>query len=134
MNKTNNDHNKWFGDELIFNERWNSGEYTETIRIGAININGISKQLNWLEWDIIVQTMSKLQIDMLGLTEPNINFKHKKTLLNIRDIAKKTDRSIQISTSCSNQLNSFEKMGGTMSILAGRWAGRKVGTNSNSKG
>jgi hypothetical protein len=107
--QTNDELKLWFGDELTFNDRWKSGEYTDTLRIGAININGISKQLNWLEWDIIVQTMSKLQIDMLGITEPNINFNHKKTLLQLRDIAKKTDRSIQISTSCSNQLNSLEK-------------------------
>ncbi len=57
--------------------------------IGAININGLSKQLNWLEWEIAIQTMSKLQIDMFGLTEPNVNFNNKRTLANLRDIAKK---------------------------------------------
>jgi hypothetical protein len=46
----------------------------------------------------------------------------------------KTDRNLQLSTSCSNQLNFMEKMGGTMSILAGQWAGRKIDTDNDSKG
>jgi hypothetical protein len=112
-----------------------TGEYTETMRIGAININGITKQLDWLEWDSTIKTMYNLQIDMLGVTEPNVNFNNKRTLLHIRDIAKKKEKNIQLATSCSNQLNSTEKkMRGTMSILAGRWAGRKTGTTSDSKG
>jgi hypothetical protein len=79
--------------------------------------------------------MSKLQVDMLGLTEPNVNFNNKRTLLNLRDIAKKTDKNIQLSTSCSNQLNFTEKkMEGTISILAGHWAGRKCGTRLDSQG
>jgi hypothetical protein len=131
----NSDTNKWFGDKLEFHPQWVTGEYTETFRVGALNINGISKQLDWLEWDIIIQTMSNLQIDMMGLTEPNINFKNKRTMLQLRDIAKKTDRNVQLSASCSNQLNFTEKkMGGTLSILSGRWAGRKVGTDNDPKG
>jgi exonuclease III len=126
---------QWFGDELKFNENWSSGEYNETFRVGSVNINGISKQLNWIEWEIIVQTMSTLQLDMLGLTEPNINFNNKRTLYHLKDLAKKTDKHLQISTSCSNQLNFTEKkMGGTMSILAGRWAGRKDSIGQDSKG
>jgi hypothetical protein len=79
--------------------------------------------------------MGYYQIDMLGLTEPNINFNNKWTLLHLRDIAKKADKNIQILTSCSNQLNFTEKkMGGTMSILAGQWAGHKLGTKNDSKG
>ncbi len=30
--------NKWFGDEMIFHDNWATGEYTETMRIGSINI------------------------------------------------------------------------------------------------
>ncbi len=132
---SNKKKNEWFGDEMIFHDNWATGEYTETMRIGSININGIAKQLDWLEWDSTIQTMYNLQIDTLGVTEPNVNFNNKRTLLQIRDIAKKTDKNIQLATSCSNQLNSTgKKMGGTMTILAGRWAGRKIGTTSDSKG
>jgi hypothetical protein len=130
-----NEQKNWFGDELDFHEKWISGEYNETFRVGAVNINGISKYVNWIEWDIIVKTMSHLQLDMFGLTEPNINFNNKKIELHLRDIAKATDRNIQLSTSCSNQLNHTDKkMGGTMSILAGRWAGRKTDVDSDKKG
>jgi hypothetical protein len=130
-----NEQKNWFGDELDFHEKWISGEYNETFRVGAVNINGISKYVNWIEWDIIVKTMSRLQLDMFGLTGPNINFDNKKIELRLRDIAKATDRNIQLSTSCSNQLNHTDKkMGGTMSILAGRWAGRKTDVDSDKKG
>jgi hypothetical protein len=110
---TNNDETKndWFGDKMLFHDHWPTGEYTETMRIAAININGIAKQLDWLEWGTTVKTMYTLQIDMLGVTEPNVNFNNKRTLLHIRDIAKKTDKNIQLATSCSNQLNSTEKNG-----------------------
>jgi hypothetical protein len=75
--------NKWFGDKLLFNAKWISGEYNKTFWVVSVNINGISKQLNWIEWEIIVQTMSTLQINILGLTEPNINFNNKCTLLHL---------------------------------------------------
>ncbi len=55
--------------------------------------------------------MYNLQIDMLGVTKPNVNFNNKRTLLHIRDIAKKMDTNIQLATLCSNQLNSTEKNG-----------------------
>jgi hypothetical protein len=73
--------------------------------VGAVNINGISKYVNWIEWDIIVKNMSHLQLDMFGITEPNINFNKKQIELHLREIAKTTDKNIQMSTSCSNQLN-----------------------------
>jgi hypothetical protein len=103
--------NDWFGDKMLFHDHWPTGEYTETMHIVAININGIAKQLDWLEWDTTVKTMYTLQIDMLGVTEPNVNFNNNRTLLQFRDIAKKTDKNIQLATSCSNQLNSTEKNG-----------------------
>jgi hypothetical protein len=50
-------------------------------------------------------------------------------------MAKSVDRGIQMSTSCSNQLNSsIKKMGGTMTIMTGRWAGRKKKVTSDAKG
>lgn len=107
----NDDHNKWYGDQLVFSDKWVSGEYNETFRVGAININGISKCLDWIESDILVQHMRNLQIDMFGVTEPNINFNNQRVTLQIREIAKKTDKNLQIATSCSNQLNSTEKNG-----------------------
>jgi hypothetical protein len=78
--------NDWFGDKMLFHDHWPTGEYTETIRIAAININGIAKHLDWLEWDTTIKTMYTLQIDMLGVTEPNVNFNNNRTLLQLLSI------------------------------------------------
>jgi hypothetical protein len=48
---------------------------------------------------------------------------------------KSHDHHMQLSTSCSNQLlHSEKKMGGTMMLLDGRWAGRKLLQSSDAKG
>jgi hypothetical protein len=79
--------------------------------------------------------MYSLQVDLLGITKPNINFRNKKVKSTIMDIGKSFEHNIQISTSCSNQLNNtIKKKGGTMTVLSGRWAGRKDNINSDSKG
>jgi exonuclease III len=105
------------------------------MRICGVNINGISKDLQWLDWELLLRDMYNLQIDILGVVEPNINFNNHSVMLQLKDIAKKQDRGLQLSTSCSNQLNSsIKKMGGTMTIMGGRWAGRKQLMSSDKKG
>jgi hypothetical protein len=79
--------------------------------------------------------MYSQQIDILGITEPNINFKNMYVKSKLYDIAKSFERNTQFSTSCSNQLHLVKKkQGGTMTILSGRWAGRKQGTKSDPLG
>jgi hypothetical protein len=111
---------EWFGDEMNFHNTWETGEYNKTIRICSINGNGISQDLDWIEWDMTLQIMHKLQIDILGITELNINLKNKHIVNKIYDTAKAFERNMQISLSCSNQLiKSKKKKGGTMTILSG---------------
>jgi hypothetical protein len=82
-----------------------------------------------------LQSMHTLQIDVLGITEPNINFKNKHIVNKIYDTAKAFERNMQISLSCLNQLiKSRKKKGGTMAILSGRWARRKKNHAADSKG
>jgi hypothetical protein len=111
---------EWYGDQLPYHNNWETGEYNETIRLCLININGISQDLNWIEWDTTLKSMYTLQVNILGITEPNINFKNKKVKSNIIQMGQSFERNIQISTSCSNQLNNtIKKKGGTMTILSG---------------
>ncbi len=100
---------EWFGDKLEMNDGWHTGEYTKSMRICSVNINGISREMKWLEWETLINDMYQLQIDALGVGEPNINFNNYSTMLQLKEIAKKKDRRIQISHSCSNQLNSTVK-------------------------
>ncbi len=90
---------------------WNTGEYTKTIGVGVVNINGLSYSMKWLEWELLLRDSYSLQIDVLGIVEPDVNFNNTATLYQLKEIAKKKDRSIQLSTSCSNQLNATRKKG-----------------------
>jgi hypothetical protein len=109
-----------YGDELTLTDTWTTGEKNDYFRIGTININGISKTLDWIEWEILLCHMNTLQIDALGVSEPNINFKKKTVMLRLYESMKSHDHHMQLSTSCSNQLlHSEKKMGGTMMLLDG---------------
>ncbi len=99
----------WIGDEMNYHDDWIIGDYTDTIRICTININGISQDLDWIEWDMTLRSMKKLQIDALGITEPNINFKNKHVTNKLYDTAKAFERNMQLYMSCSNQLNKSTK-------------------------
>ncbi len=100
---------EWYGDKLVKHNNWETGEHTDTIRVCLININGIAQDLNWIEWDTTLRSMYSLQVDILGITEPNINFKNRHVQSTIKDIGKAFERNIQISTSCSNQLKHVKK-------------------------
>jgi hypothetical protein len=79
--------------------------------------------------------MYSLQVDVLGITEPNINFKNRQVRSTLTDISRAFERNIQLSTSCLNQLNQVKKKkGGTMTVLSGRWACRKRNVDSDNKG
>jgi hypothetical protein len=67
---------EWVGDTMDFCDSWISGDYIKTFCVCSININGISQDLDWIEWDMMLHSMHALQIDALGVTEPNINFKN----------------------------------------------------------
>jgi hypothetical protein len=101
----------WYGDKMTFNEGWDSGLDMNTFRISTLNINGISKNLDWLEWEILLDKSKNLQIDCMGITEPNINFNNNKVMLSLYEKMKALDRHMQVTVSCSNQLNSMEKSG-----------------------
>jgi hypothetical protein len=126
---------KWYGDVLTSHNNWEMGNYSDTIRFCSININSISKDLNWIEWDTTLKSMYSFQVDILGITEPNINFKNRRVKSMILDMSKSFERNVQISTSCSNQLlNTTKKKGGTMTVVLGRWAGRKHAMGDDKKG
>ncbi len=104
--------NTWYGDELDTNDGWCSGTNINNFRVATININRISKSLDWLEWEILIETSKRLQIDSLGITEPNINFNNNRVMLELYEKMKASDQHMQLSVSCSNQLNSTEKKRG----------------------
>jgi hypothetical protein len=94
---------------MTCNNGWETGEYNDTIWTCTININGIAQDIEWIEWGMTLKSMYSQQINILGVTEPNINFKNTHVKSKLYDIAKSFKRNIQFSTSCLNQLCSVKK-------------------------
>ena len=107
----NDDDNKlnWFSHPIRLHDAWNEGKYNDSIRIGSINISGISDQNQWLDWEVVLATTHELQIDIMGLTEIGINFKNNTVNSSFIEATKKYDRHMYAQTSCSNQLLSTKK-------------------------
>jgi hypothetical protein len=123
---TDSQPNDWFGDTIKSRPGWDTGSKMTTLRVGCVNINGISQDLDFLEWEMIMRNLSLLQMDVFGFTEPDINFHNNSVLSKLYDATKAYDQSMQLAYSCSNQLNhTLRKKGGTLMTLAGRWAVRK---------
>jgi hypothetical protein len=62
--------NQWFGDKMVRHKGWETGEYSDKIRICTINVNGIAQDLDWIEWDTTLRSMYSQQIDILGVIIP----------------------------------------------------------------
>ncbi len=60
MNKFNKEGLNWFGDKLQLRDDWHTGEYSATMRICSININGISKEMKWLEWENLLKDIRRV--------------------------------------------------------------------------
>ncbi len=125
----------WWSHPINLHDGWDTGEYTDSFRLGSINIGGISQSNRWIDWEIIISTMNELQIDFLGLTELGVNFKNSRVLSSFTEATHHFDQHLKINTSCSNQLmSSTKKRGGTLSALSGRWTPRILSSTSDSKG
>ena len=131
----NNSKLQWFSHPIQLHDEWEDGAYNETIRIGSINISGISEYDKWLDWEIVLATTHELQIDIMGLTELGINFKNPTINSSFIETSKKYDKHRLIQSSCSNQLlHSKKKRGGTITMASGRWIPRKIKSGADSKG
>ena len=126
---------QYWKDELQYNEGWDTGEYKDTFRIMSINVSGISKNYNFVEWDMILRTMMEMQADAFGIQEPDINFRNQSIKAQFRETTRAFDQHLQMETSYSKQLNNLEKKkGGTITCVTGRWANRGIGGGQDDLG
>ena len=120
------DHLRWWGDELEFDEQWPTSTSNNTIRLFTINLNGISHYNDYLEWDLTLGFLHDMQVDVFGLTEPNLDFLQPQVRDAIMEHSKRYDKYTKYSFSTSKQ--SVEKtpfkMGGTITGVHGGWSGR----------
>ena len=63
---------KW-GDEIYTTDEWPAQSQRSTIRIMGLNVNGISKENELIEWDMLLDNMHQKQVDILCISEINLD-------------------------------------------------------------
>ena len=66
-------YNESFGDIMIQSKTWPETNKKGTMRIYGQNVNGVSSYEDYSEWQIILETLHKQQVDIACLTEVNLD-------------------------------------------------------------
>lgn len=91
-----------WGDTLKIQDNWPRENTDGRIRIISININRISPQSNYLEWEIILGNMADMQADIFVIQEAKLDFTSR-IRDDINEKAKQFDRHIKIIMNSSRQ-------------------------------
>ena len=131
------DKNQTFGDHMILDEAWPHPGDREYIRIYLINANGISYYNDYLEWEMSLGFLHDMQVDIFGITEPNLDFSQAKVKYEIMSKTRQVDRYMDLNFSASKtntkriHTKTPFKMGGTITGINGGWSGRKHSSGSD---
>ena len=128
LNKRQTDNKTW-GDEMIKSMKWPALTEDKTIRVLTHNVKGISQLHNYYEFEMLMDYMENMQVDIAGVTEMNLDLNKKETSNTLKKILKKLDRNAMASFSASKhrpKKDAVRKMGGTATIVRGNWSGRII--------
>ena len=116
----------WFGDTMTFDDEWPNINKRTTIRLFHINLNGITYQNNYLEWEMTIAYLMEMQVDIFGLTEVNLDLNNGIVKDKLIQGGKHFDPYLRMAVSSSKQEvgKSPFKMGGTVTGSNGCWSGR----------
>ena len=127
-----------FGDTMTADAAWPNPGNRKYIRIFLINTNGISYYNNFLEWEMSLGFLYDMQIDIFGITEPNLDFSQASVRYDIQEKARQVDKFMDINLSASSYNTKLPgrrtpfKMGGTITGVNGGWSGRKHSSGRDS--
>ena len=124
----NNDILSHWGDQLTTNDEWPRVNNRDTLRIFHINMNGISYTNDYIDWEMILGNLQQMQVDIFGITEPNLDFHNKIVQEAIREKTQHFDKYMKLSVSSSFQTvgDTPYKRGGTITGVNGSWSGRML--------
>jgi hypothetical protein len=99
-----------------------------SFRLFLKNVNGIYKANSRDEWKIISKYASTLKLDVVCMTETNLNW-NKKLQYNAQSLSQRTTKNCQLSVS-SNNTNRFGyyQPGGSATAILGNASGRITST------
>ena len=135
-NKNEDKRLQWFGDPITFEEGWPNDKTSNTIRCFYINHNGITYHNDYLEWEMSLAYMMDMQVDIFGITEPNLDFNNRIVKDEFIKRGHFFDTYMKMSVSASLQKvgPSPFKMGGTVTGVNGCWSGRVERNGSDKLG
>jgi hypothetical protein len=109
---------------------------TSSCRIVLQNINGIRQSLEFADAHVISEHATEVQATIVGLTETNLDWKHRDTRNKCYRIFQKYWSRIAMSTSSSNlRFDQSYQPGGSATLVGSPWAGRvKVSSDSSGLG
>ena len=116
---------QWFGDEIEEDDGWPKETKHGCIRILHQNINGTSPKNEYIDWEMKLNNLNDLQVDVACLSEINLDLNNAEVKHKLIEKAKYMDKHLKIQTAASKTTtsNSLSKRGGTMTIVRGNWAG-----------
>ena len=128
--------NEWWGDDMTNEEQWPVTTGLSTIRIYGQNLNGVSKQNEYVEWELMLDHLDNMQVDIACLTEINLDITKPAVKYNMIEKMKKMDKNAQIVFAGSKTAkgDSEVKRGGTAILVRGSWAGRIIKKGSERLG
>ena len=106
-----------------------------TFRILGQNVNGISPRNKFTKWQELLQSTVTHEVDLLCLSETNLEWRHPHVHERLATITKQFFRHSRLSTSSSSI--KFERMfkpGGTAALLTNEWTGRLLRCEHDSTG
>ena len=126
----------WWGDEAPMSESWPT-PMKQNIRVMFANLGGISHENDMLDVDILMQHCANIQIDILMITEINLNLTQGRMRKKLRDAFKRYDRHTKISLAHPKiQVNKKAQhlMGSNMIAIQGGYAGRVMWSGADKYG
>lgn len=116
------------GYDIHIDNAWPNENYNNTLRIIHYNANGISPNMDYIEWETLQWRLNEIQADIYCLNELNLDTRNNLVQYKLREIAKKTDRHSKLemqSSHCSPRTEgSYFKPGVPMIGIRGNWSGR----------
>ena len=117
-----------WGDELTIDHNWMESNDEGKLRITHLNTNGITSKNEYIEWEILLHSLSQIQSDIFCLNETKIDTRQSQVQFELRDRAKCLDKHLHINMNSSKQPPatpmSIFKPGGTMVGTRGNWSRR----------
>ena len=122
--KTKEDEKPW-GDKLKTCQGWPARNDDNTIRIMGQNVNGLSYYHEYIEWEMALNYMDEMQVDVMCMVEPNLDLNNPGVKEEMYNRLRKIDQHAKlVVTSSPSMYNETQfKMGGTLTCTRGNWAG-----------